>query len=120
MCYLSPEGVVLGADSTTTFVGPSLHFYNHNQKLYEIGENATLGIVTWGLGGLQGASYRTLIAQLAGNFTPSAPTNILEVANRWISLFYPLYDVDPLVSEYRSLGQKMPHDPNVLTPPTQD
>ena len=43
---------MLGADSTSTY--PSLsgpHYYNHAQKLFEIGEDSTVGIVTWGLGG---------------------------------------------------------------------
>ena len=66
-CYVSPEGVVLGADSASTYMfahptGPR-HF-NYGQKIFEIGENSTLGIVTWGLGGLAIGSYRTLAARL--------------------------------------------------------
>jgi hypothetical protein len=100
MCYVSPEGVVLGADSTTTFVDPGLHFYNHNQKLYEVGENSTLGMLTWGRGSLIDASYRTLIAQLAKSCNGLPPDNGLDVANRWISIFYPLYNADKAVLEY--------------------
>jgi 20S proteasome alpha/beta subunit len=40
VCYISPEGVVLGADSTTTYA-PHIHF-NNSQKLFEIGENRRL------------------------------------------------------------------------------
>jgi hypothetical protein len=51
-CYVSPKGIVLGADSTTTYtVTGGAHYLNHSQKLFEIGKDGTLGIVTWGLGG---------------------------------------------------------------------
>lgn len=55
-CYLSSEGVVLGADSTSTmFVRghgnqvDSEHHYNFAQKIFEFGEDSTAGIVMWGL-----------------------------------------------------------------------
>jgi len=51
-CYVSPEGIVLGADSTASFNFGAMHYYNHNQKLFELGDGSTLGIVTWGLGSL--------------------------------------------------------------------
>ncbi len=77
-CYLSSEGVVFGADSTTTmFVagrGPnatgSEHHYNYAQKIFQIGQNSTLAMTMWGLGNLGETSYRTLIAQY--DKTPSA------------------------------------------------
>jgi hypothetical protein len=43
VCYLSPEGFVVGSDSTTTYGsshGP--HYFNHAQKIFEIGENSSL------------------------------------------------------------------------------
>ena len=47
-CYVRPEGIVLGADSTTSFYG-GIHYYNHNQKIFELGEkDTTFGIMTWG------------------------------------------------------------------------
>ena len=50
-CYLSPEGVVLGADSMSTYPFPGHdHHFNYGQKLFEIGEDSTFGLVTWGLG----------------------------------------------------------------------
>ena len=62
-CYVCPEGVVFGADSTTT-VGT--RYYDHTQKIFEVGgRGSTLGIVTWGLGGLGDLSYRALISQFA-------------------------------------------------------
>jgi hypothetical protein len=52
-CYVSPEGIVLGADSASTYAFPTgHHHFNYGQKLFEIGTESTLGIVTWGLGGL--------------------------------------------------------------------
>ena len=67
MCYLSPEGVVLGADSTASHTNADglFHYFNHNQKVFEIGEDSTLGMLTWGFGGLLEVSYRTLIANVA-------------------------------------------------------
>ena len=54
MCAVMPEGVVLGADSTSSLFHDStgFHYFNHNQKIFEVGENSTLGIVTWGMGGI--------------------------------------------------------------------
>lgn len=51
-CYLSSEGVVLGADSTTTMYvsapGPhptgGEHHFNFAQKVFQIGSEGTLGI----------------------------------------------------------------------------
>jgi hypothetical protein len=55
-CYLSAEGVVFGADSTTTMfvsgIGPGApgaeHHYNFAQKVLQIGENSTLAMTMWG------------------------------------------------------------------------
>jgi hypothetical protein len=50
-CYRCTEGIVLGSDSTTTyFVGTPQNprHFNCAQKVFEIGENSTLGIVTCG------------------------------------------------------------------------
>lgn len=65
-CYLSPEGVVFGADSTSTYnFTNGRHHFNYGQKIFEISdspETGTLALVTWGLGGLSVGSYRTLVA----------------------------------------------------------
>ena len=64
-CYVSPEGVVFGADSTSSInVGGDEHYFNHAQKIFEIGERADLAVVTWGLGNLRSLSYRTIFAVL--------------------------------------------------------
>jgi hypothetical protein len=88
-CYLSPEGVVFGADSTTT-IGD--HHFDFGQKIFEIGDNASLGIVTWGLGGIQHTSYRTLYAEFAADLKANAPPTVLDAAQRWAAKFFSVYD----------------------------
>jgi hypothetical protein len=93
-CYVCPEGVVLGADSTTTFPGSggeSSGHYDYSQKLFEVGEGGSLGIVTWGIGGLQETSYRTLIARLADSFAPARPASVQDAAWQWSSLIWGEY-----------------------------
>jgi hypothetical protein len=97
-CYLSSEGVVFGADSTSTmFVAgtrPGLgsdHHYNHAQKIYQIGENSTLGLTMWGLGSLGTISYRTLIAQFADTMVSTGAHSMREVADRWNEFFWTRY-----------------------------
>jgi hypothetical protein len=90
-CYVSWEGVVLGADSTSTFDFGQNHYLNHAQKIFEIGENSTFGVVTWGLGGLQEISYRTFTAHLADDLKANPPTSVREVADKWAALLWPDY-----------------------------
>ena len=93
-CYLSPEGVIFGSDSTTTISSSSGedHYFDFGQKIFEIGQKATLGIVTWGLGGIQHTSYRTLYAELADDFEVNAPASVEDAAKRWAAKFYSVYD----------------------------
>jgi hypothetical protein len=92
-CYLSTEGVVLGADSTTTVPGGTNgpHYFNHNQKLYEVGADSTLGIVTWGLGTLFTTSHRTIIAQFADGLRSNPAATVAEAADRWGQIFWTAY-----------------------------
>lgn len=91
-CYLSPEGVVFGADSTSTYnTDRGNHYFNHAQKLFEIGEESSLGIVTWGLGGLAVQSYRTLIAELADELSANPPISVADVVTRWIDRYWTAY-----------------------------
>jgi len=113
--YLSPEGVVLGADSTSSVPsaqGGALHFFDFTQKVFEIGEGGTMGLITWGLGGLGDLSYRTLLALLADELLVKPAESILDVANRWIERFWDSYEASDLVKRYRLLEQKGAHDPN--------
>lgn len=95
-CYVCPEGVVLGADSTTTFEGGTIdghpsHF-NFSQKLFEVGEKASLGIVTWGRGGVGTASYRTMIAELGEQLYYIGNFEVLQAASIWSEKFWASYD----------------------------
>lgn len=107
--YLSPEGVVLGADSTSSVASnQGFHFYNHNQKLFEIGENSTLALLTWGLGGLEAISYRTLIATFTEELEKATITTVSEVIKLWIDKFWQYYSVDPHVVRIAELAKKSP------------
>jgi hypothetical protein len=124
-CYLSPEGVVLGADSASTYIFPSgPHHFNYGQKLYEISrepETGTLGIVTWGLGGLALGSYRTLIAMLSDDFLSSAPATVEEAAIRWVDVLWPAYStsLDNEIKKCAALGGKLAFDPTQAPDPTR-
>lgn len=70
--YLVSEGVVLGADSSTTISvrtqqggGGVLQVLSHAQKIFEVGENSRFGVCTWGAGSIGNISHRTVIARLA-------------------------------------------------------
>ncbi len=101
-CYLSAEGVVFGADSTTTVyvrgIGPGApgaeHHFNFAQKIYQVGDNSTLGMTMWGLGNIGSHSYRTLIAQFADSLVGQGATSMDEVANRWNQLFWGVYSTE--------------------------
>lgn len=101
-CYLSAEGVVFGADSTTTMyvsgVGPDVpgaeHHYNFAQKIFQVGDNSTLAMTMWGLGNLRNVSYRTLIAQFADSLLGQGAQSMGEVASRWSQCFWSAYSAD--------------------------
>lgn len=94
-CYVVPEGVVLGADSTiTTVIDGKPHFLNHNQKIFEVGENGQFGIATWGLTSFGSISFRSLIARLADRFKDPEPRSVLDAANIWSNLVWEIYKVE--------------------------
>lgn len=122
ICYMSPEGVVLGADSTSSsLIGAqgmsSIHYLNHNQKVFELGEESTIGVVTWGLGGLPSTSHRTQLGLLADSIKSQPPANVKEVAERWGTQFWEKYSSEPIVAHCRSINNKMPHSPGDTTAP---
>ena len=115
--YLSPEGIVLGADSTSSVVSDNgYHFFNFGQKIFEIGEHSTFGLVTWGLAGLGRVSYRTLVARLADDLEARPPASVEEVATRWTDIFWPHFSANPNFIEARNLGAKLPFDPEAPDP----
>ena len=70
--YLISEGVVFGADSSTTISvhtpdggGGVVQLLSHAQKVFQVGENSRFGVCTWGAGSVGDVSHRTIIARLA-------------------------------------------------------
>lgn len=109
VCYLSPEGIVLGADSTTSNFGPSgMHYFNFNQKLFELGQGSTLGVLTWGLSSLGPLSYRTIMARVADGFQASPPASVQAAADAFIDVFWCEFDAYPLVQRVRALNSRQP------------
>jgi hypothetical protein len=93
-CYLSPEGVVLGADSAATF-GSRNHFF-YEQKIFEIGKEgeSTLGMTLWGLASMGEISYRTIIARFSDEVTGNPNQPVKDLAERWRTLFWDVYSTE--------------------------
>jgi hypothetical protein len=93
ICAVVPEGIVLGADSVVSS-SPGhgqFHFFRHNQKLFEVGENGTMGIVTWGLASFGDVSFRTLIAKLADELAETPPETGEQAATMWRDIIWETY-----------------------------
>lgn len=95
--YLTSEGVVFGADSSTTVsvqspTGKSevAQLLNHAQKVFEIGEHSRLAACTWGAGSIGPFSHRTIIAQLAERID-LAKTSVREAADMLSSIVAPTF-----------------------------
>ncbi|WP_206954140.1 hypothetical protein [Trinickia acidisoli] len=111
-CYLSPEGIVLGADSTASTVGQGgMHYFNFNQKVFEVGQDSTLGVVTWGLGSLGSLSHRTILARVADGFVANAPGSVQAAADAFIDAFWVEYQAFAPVQRFRALNAKQPFVP---------
>ena len=113
VCYVSPEGVVFGADSTSTWTpsaNHALHFFNHGQKIFEIGDGSTLALVTWGLGGLATGSHRFEAALLSDSLVANPPASVEDVARRFIDQFWPKYQscFGALAQRHADLSTKPP------------
>lgn|GEM_PF-1162998 len=94
VCYVCAEGVVLGADSTTTWSGAvgGNHYFNNNQKLFEVGAGGSVGIATWGLAGFgQRLSIRTVVAEFADKLEAVPQPTIADVASAWEAHLWPVY-----------------------------
>jgi len=108
-CYLSNEGVVFGADSTTTTaIEGDEHHFNYGQKVFEVGEGQSLAISTWGLGALPDVSYRTLVARFADQLAAAPSVSVLDAASRWSNLFWSEYSAQLAVAlqRFRELTAK--------------
>jgi hypothetical protein len=85
-CLVLPEGVIFATDSTVSEGEEGrYHYLNHNQKIYEVGKESTLGVMTWGLSGLRHTSHRTIIAKAADQFSTNRPTNVRDAAQRFMT-----------------------------------
>ena len=93
--YFTQEGIVVGADSTSSFLGDNkhLHYFNFAQKLFEVGEGSTVGLLTWGLGHIGDVSLRRLVALLGDSLETKPAASIDGVTKRWLKLFRPIYDL---------------------------
>lgn len=109
VCYVSPEGIVLGADSTSSAPTPDgMHYFNFNQKVFQLGEDSTLGVLTWGLSGLGPVSYRTILAKLGDQLAANAVGSVADVMTAFIDLFWNDYENFPLVERVKALDAKTP------------
>lgn len=87
--YLTTEGVVFGADSTTTIAaadGQKMQLINHAQKVFEVGESGHLALCTYGAGRVGTTSHRTIAAML-GDFVAKNPgTPIEDIAQQLMNI----------------------------------
>jgi hypothetical protein len=122
-CYVSRDGVVFGADSTSSFTASTgWRYYNNEQKLFEVGEmGSTLGVVTWGLGTLATVSYRQLFSELSDSLIHNPPHSVQEVADRWNLQFWNAYAAQlPLFQEHaaylalRALAARTPEQEKAM------
>jgi hypothetical protein len=116
-CYVTPEGVVLGADSTASAMLPGgFHYFNYNQKVFEVGDpgKGTLGITTWGLATVGAQSHRTLLALFHDGFKNKRPKTVQDAATQWIDTVWPVYS--PLTKRCTDLNAKLPFDPIAASP----
>src|SRR5690349_10598832 len=103
-CYVSHEGTVLGADSSSTVFfadGGGYRHYTNAQKIFEIGEQgSTLGFASWGRVGFPGKSFRQLAAELSDDLIERPPLSVQECAERWLDLLWPEW-LSQLGNQYR-------------------
>ena len=92
--YLVSEGVVLGADSSTTVSISTpqgagvVQLLTHSQKVFEVGYNSRLGVCTWGAGSIGNISHRTIIAQLADRINNG--TTVKDAATELVNIVQPI------------------------------
>lgn len=73
------DGVVLAADSASTLVGSApnsvVNVYNNANKIFNLRKGLPVGLITWGLGGIGGASISTLAKDLRRRFVGDDPAH---------------------------------------------
>jgi hypothetical protein len=98
--YLTSEGVVLGADSTTQVTirtpegqGGVAQLLQHAQKVFEVGQDSRFGVCTWGAGHpCLNTSHRTVIARLADEIGDT--TTVEQAAHKLKDIVVPLAGKD--------------------------
>ncbi|MHA6881754.1 hypothetical protein [Ralstonia pseudosolanacearum] len=93
-----------------------MHYFNFNQKLFELGQNSTLGVLTWGLGALGNLSYRTILARVADALAANAAASVADAASTFIDTFWQEYNAFDLVQRAKVLGAKQPFGSIVAAP----
>lgn len=114
VCSICPEGVVLGADSTSSFMASDgFHFLNHNQKIFEIGQSSTVAAVTWGLASTGALSHRGQLALLDDTIKARGVSDLRDIADLWVSQFWPNYQahIGLQIAPLQLLHAKAEHDP---------
>lgn len=92
--YLVSDGLVLGADSTSTFIHNANHgkpvtqFQDHTQKVFEVGQQSRFGLCTWGAGSVGKISHRTVVARLADKVDNEMST-VLNVVDELVNIIEP-------------------------------
>ena len=108
-CLVLPEGVIFSADSTASEGEDGrYHYLDHNQKIYELGEDSTLGVMTWGLAGLGGTSHRTVIARVADQFKEKPPTSVKDGTERLMNAVWDTFqsEFDDEINEYDEMHSR--------------
>ena len=123
-CHISPEGVVLGADSTSTVMRPGpqgtqTYYLDYEQKVFEIGpKGSTLGLVTWGAGRVGRLSHRTIAAKLGKESSKQGFESVLAAAERCGEIVQQeLINTygNELLSQVQSLFTKYESDPTSVS-----
>lgn len=85
--YLTSEGVVLGADSTTTVSrgGAVVQLLNHAQKVFEIGHPGRMALCTWGSGIIATTSHRTIAARLS-DYVAANNATVIQAADELVRM----------------------------------
>lgn len=97
------------------------HYFNHAQKIFQVGEDSTLAVMFWGLGGLGDISLRTIAALLSDSLQAAPAADVADVAARWGSIIFDAYQhaaandphIGPAVQQWAALHAKAAHDPAV-------
>jgi len=117
-CYVCAEGVVLGADSTTTISSApgTYRFFNNNQKIFEIGASSSIGVATWGLAAFGvSRSIRTVIAEFGDWLKQNPQSAIADVASEWSTFVWTEYNnyisSAPELATFRLVSAKPSFDP---------